>query len=104
MCHTYPVNLLLRKEMKFKMKKSLVAAVLTIGLAGNVFASCDNTPYVAPEELQPACAEKTPVAQGVATPPADKFKVSEEIDSKSKLNADSSKKLVSEQLSQGGVK
>ena len=89
--------------MKANMKKSLVAAVLSIGLVGNVFASCDNTPYVSPEELQPACAKITPIAQGVATRPADKFKVSEAIDSKSKRSADVSNQLVSEQLSQSDV-
>ena len=86
------------------MKKSLVAAVLSIGLVGHVFAACNETPYVTPEELQPACAEKTPVAQGVATPTADKLKVSEAIDSKSKDNADASKELVLKQSSQSDVK
>ena len=43
------------------MKKNLIAAVFTLGLIGNAFAACDETPYNAPEELQPSCAEETPV-------------------------------------------
>jgi len=90
--------------MKTYIKKSLVATALSIGLVGNVFASCANTPYLSPEELQPACAEKSPIAQDLASPSTDKIKVSEAIDSKSKRNADATKKLVSEQLSQSDVK
>ena len=86
------------------MKKSLVAAVLTIGLIGNAFASCDSTPYNAPDELQPACADETPVVQGVDTTPADKLKVNKEVDSKSERKADATEKHALEKSSQSSVK
>jgi len=86
------------------MKKSLVAAVLTMGLVGNVFASCDSTPYNAPEELQPACAEEKPVVKDVETTSASKLKVNQEVDSKSERNVDATEKHVLEKSSQSGVK
>ena len=82
------------------MKKSLVAVVLTIGLVGNAFASCDTTPYVSPEELQPACAEEAPAVQGADSTPADKPKVTGEGDSKNDRNADSTEKHAVEKSSQ----
>jgi len=82
------------------MKKSLVAAVLTIGLIGNVFASCDTAPYVSPEELQPACTEETPAVQGVDSTPADKPKITREGDSKNECNAGSTEKHALEKSSQ----
>ena len=86
------------------MKKSLVAAVLTIGFIGNAFASCDSTPYVSPDELQPACAEKSPTVQGQEASLADKLKEKREIDSNSESNADATEIHASEKSSQSGVK
>ena len=82
------------------MKKSLVAAVLTIGLIGNTSASCDSTPYNAPEELQPDCAKESPVLQNVDTSPVDKLKENREIDLKSERNTDSTERHVLEKSSQ----
>jgi len=90
--------------MESYLKKGIAATALTIGLAGNVFAACNNTPYVAPEELQPACAEKPLVAQTADTPNANQLQVSGLIDSKSKRNAEATKKIVLENSSQSSVK
>lgn len=86
------------------LKKGIAATALTIGLAGNVFATCNNTPYVAPEELQPACTEKQSVAQTTDTPTANKRQVNGLIDSKNKRNTESTKQIVVEQSSQSSVK
>jgi len=86
------------------MKKSLIAAVFTLGLIGNAFAACDETPYNAPEELQPSCTEETPVAPNVSVAPTDKLKVKGEIDSKSESNADATENHASEKSSQSSVK
>ena len=86
------------------MKKSLVAAVLTIGFIGNAFASCDNTPYNSPEELQPSCAEEKPVVKDVETTSASKLKVNQEIDSKSERNTDATDNPVLEKPTQSSVK
>ena len=86
------------------MKKSLIAAVLTIGLIGNAFAACDETPYNAPEELQPSCAEETPVVPDVAVSPADKLKENREVDSKNERNVGATEKHASEKSSQSVVK
>ena len=90
--------------MKVNMKKSLVAAVFSCGLVGNVFASCDSTPYLAPIDMQPDCADQTPIAQEAATPTASKLKVSESTDSKNKHNADKPERPVLKQLSLSVVK
>lgn len=90
--------------MESYLKKGIAATALTIGLAGNVFATCNNTPYVAPEELQPACTEKQSVAQTADTPTANQPQVSGLIDSKSNRNTEFTKQIVLEQSSQSSVK
>lgn len=72
------------------MKKNLIAVLFTLGLASNVFAECDTTPYNAPEELLPACTEDTPVTP--ATPAsADEPKPTEKSDSDKKPSTDAEK-------------
>lgn len=72
-------------EKEIKMKKSLVAAVLTIGLVGNAFAACDSAPYIAPEDMKVSCSEETPTAQVEAALPADQTSVSGTIEANSML-------------------
>ena len=84
------------------MKKSLIAAVFTLGLIGNAFAACDETPYNAPEELQPSCAEETPVVPDVDASKTDKTKVKEQNEKKD--HADGTEKSVPEKSSQSNAK
>ena len=74
------------------MKKSFIAAVFTIGLIGNAFASCDTTPYNAPEELRPVCGEEASVVSDVLTTSADQVKVKVEIDSETERRSGASGK------------
>ena len=86
------------------MKKSLITAVFTLGLIGNVFAECDTTPYNAPEELQPACTDDAPVVTEVGTSNTDKTKVKAKSDSEKKRSADGTEKSVPEKSSQSNAK
>ena len=86
------------------MKKSLIAAVFTLGLTGNVFAECDTTPYNAPEELQPACTEDAPVVSDGKISNDNKIKVKRQNDSEKKDSADGAEKSVPEKSSQSNAK
>lgn len=44
------------------MKKTFIAAVVTLGFIGNALAECEQGIYNAPVELQPACANETVTA------------------------------------------
>ena len=80
------------------MKKSLITVVFTLGLIGNASASCDTTPYNAPEELRPVCAEKIPVASDALTTSADQVKVKVEIDSETERSAGASGKRAAKDI------
>ena len=84
------------------MKKSLIAAVFTLGLIGNAFAACDETPYNAPEELQPSCAEETPPVPDVDTKTDKTAKVKQQ--NEKKAHADGTEKSVPEKSSQSNAK
>ena len=71
------------------MKKNLIAALFTLGLIGNVFAECDTTPYNAPEDLQAACTNDSPVA--ATSTSADKTKLTKKSDSDKKPSTDAEK-------------
>ena len=75
------------------MKRRLIAAVFTLGLIGNTFAACDAIPYNAPEELQPPCAQESPVVPNTETAPADKAKANQEADKDPSADATEKRKL-----------
>jgi len=91
-------------KMNTYMKKSLAAAAFSSCLVGNVFASCDNTPFVGPSEMRPACEDQTSRVKEAAVPTANQINVSEAIDSKGQHNAHKSEKLGIKQSSQNNVK
>ena len=82
------------------MKRRLIAAVFTLGLIGNACAACDAMPYNAPEELQPPCAQESPIVPNTETVPADKAKANGNADAAKDPSADATEKRKLEKSSQ----
>jgi len=80
------------------MKKSLITAVFTLGLIGNAFATCDTTPYSAPEELRPVCADGASNASDETATSADQIEAIADIESDAGHSIEATEKRAAKEI------